>query len=62
MPPITRSILVLAMAAVSAALAGCSSRSAASIPQGDISVEERPEPPTPGVTPLTLEQEEMISQ
>jgi hypothetical protein len=57
-----RTILVLAVLAVSAALAGCASRSAAPIPQGDISGEETPEPPTPGVTPLTQEQEEMISQ
>jgi outer membrane protein assembly factor BamE (lipoprotein component of BamABCDE complex) len=57
-----RTVLVLAVAAVSAALAGCSTRSTAAIQQGDTSIEEMPEPPTPGVTPLTQEQEEMISQ
>lgn len=57
-----RTIFVLAGLAALTAVAGCSARSAAPIPQGDISGEETPEPPTPGVTPLTQEQEEMISQ
>ena len=57
-----RTILVSAVIAMAAIASGCSARSAAPIPQGDISVEEAPEPATPGITPLTQEQEEDISQ
>ena len=46
---------------------GCASRApapvpAADVPQGDVSADEKPEPLTPGVKPLTVEQEEMIAQ
>lgn len=64
-----RSLAILAVMFVCAAAAGCAARggvsdvrSATPEPQGDISSEDRPEPLTPGVKPLTLEQEEMISQ
>ena len=50
-------------------LAGCASRApdpAATgnvlVPQGDVSADETPEPLTPGIKPLTVEQEETISQ
>jgi len=62
MLPSSRTLLVSAVIAIAATASGCAARSAAPIPQGDISVEEAPEPPTPGITPLTQEQEEMIPQ
>ena len=61
----------LALAAVIASLGlievGCARRAPAPVPtvdmpQGDASADEKPEPLTPGVKPLTVEQEEMIAQ
>ncbi|MEK1886606.1 MAG: hypothetical protein AAAB35_03290 [Phyllobacterium sp.] len=60
MRPATLSLLALILC--SAALAGCSTiqprapRPATTIAQGD----DQPEPPTPGIKPLTVEQEEQF--
>lgn len=55
------------VASVALVEAGCASRPPAPVPsadisQGDVSADEKPEPLTPGVKPLTVEQEEMIAQ
>ncbi len=67
MPPFSRTGFALAMLLTAMAVGGCAARSTAvptaSVPEGGASTgDERPEPPTPGVKPLTVEQEEMIAQ
>ena len=58
--PATLSLLALILC--SAALAGCTTTAprtppaAAPVAQGD----DQPEPPTPGIKPLTVEQEEQV--
>lgn len=58
-----RPFLLLALILCSAALAGCTTvqprtpPAAAPIAQGD---DDQPEPPTPGIKPLTVEQEEQV--
>jgi type IV pilus biogenesis protein CpaD/CtpE len=58
--------LALTIAAC-ACLAACASRTTASIPRTDVpasqtEADEQPEPLPPGIKPLTVEQEETISQ
>ena len=56
---------LILIAAVCAWLAACASRTTASIPQAEVPAptpEEKPEPLPAGIKPLTMEQEEMISQ
>jgi hypothetical protein len=43
-------------------LAACASAQRPAAPVAAADAEERPADPTPGITPLTLEQEEMLSQ
>lgn len=67
MPLFSRAVSAFALLLAASAVTGCAARTAAvptaSVPMGDISSDEdRPEPPTPGVKPLTVEQEEMIAQ
>lgn len=62
---LSRLALVAVVASVGLVEAGCARQApvpAADVPQGDASVDEKPEPLTPGVKPLTVEQEEMIAQ
>ena len=59
--------MAVVVASVALVEAGCARRAPASVPaadvsQGDLSTDEKPEPLTPGVKPLTVEQEEMIAQ
>jgi hypothetical protein len=62
MPFPSRLVLIVSAACVLALCAGCAALPAEPIPQGDIPPEEVIEPLPAGIKPLTLEQEEMISQ
>lgn len=64
---LSRLALVAVVASLGLVEAGCARQApapvpAADVPQGDASADEKPEPLTPGVKPLTVEQEEMIAQ
>jgi hypothetical protein len=65
MPLLPRLVFALVVAAL---CSGCAGRTAsirplsAPAPQSDVPSEEKPEPLPPGVKPLTVEQEEMMSQ
>jgi hypothetical protein len=56
---------LILIAAACACLAACAGRTTASIPRAEVRApgpEEKPEPLSPGIKPLTVEQEETISQ
>lgn len=57
--------MAVVVASVALVEAGCARRApvpTADVSQGVVSADEKPEPLTPGVKPLTVEQEEMIAQ
>lgn len=68
MPAIPRPILVFFIALVAMA-SGCAGRTPDPAPTGNVPspqagmpADEKPEPLPPGIKPLTVEQEEMITQ